>query len=290
MSDSVKLELARELIRSLLADGPMKGATLKLRMLRDFEQASGEAFDAAFRIYPKFSSFLAANNDLVQVSRPSPGVPGDITVRLRQGGGEEGGGHQQRIPLVSPDCYLPTDVWQALTNPDPQRLRFFNRRTHKVEHYIEGKQANGLENSPEWVEIEPASAETQAEWMHKFIKSEPLPEGKRAGLLAIADLPYSSNTNAVFNRALAEYAPIWRRFRAGMVMQLARDWCEGADIPFEDISRPTVKPSAVPLADNREASLRSALIKAIQAATLEELRQIAIPASLLITHLHADGR
>lgn len=84
MNDEEQRQLARKLIRNLLAHGPMKGATLKLRMLADFETEAQTSFDAAFRIYPKFASFLAANDDLVEIIRPPAHMPGDITVRLRQ--------------------------------------------------------------------------------------------------------------------------------------------------------------------------------------------------------------
>jgi hypothetical protein len=39
-----------------------------------------------------------------------------------------------------------------------------------------------------------------------------------------------------------------------------------------------------------EARLRTALIRAIEAASLDELRQISVPASLLTLQQHAHGK
>jgi hypothetical protein len=287
MNDSAKLELARKLIHNLLSAGPMKGATLKLRMLRDFEAEAGQSFNTAFRLYPKFSSFLAANNDLVEVSRPATGMPGDITVRLRTARemAEEPG-----RSASAPEYYLSNDIWQAFTNPDPLRLRFFNRATHKVIHYIVGQPTLDVAGDPSWVKVQPASASDQSGWMREFISLEPLPDSRRETLRQIADLPYSTSTNATFVSALGQYASVWKRFRTGMVIELVKRWCEDAHIPEEDVLHPAVQAPAIGSSISIEARLRTALIRAIEAATPDELRQISIPASLLTIQQHAHGK
>ena len=287
MSHSTMLEVARNLIRDLLADGPMKGATLKLRMLSAFEKATGETFNAAFRIYPKFSSFLLANTDLVDIQRPGPGLSGDILVGLRA----EREGSRETLDLLSPPTlYLQNDVWQAFTNPDPDRLRYVERATGRVVHYRNDNPPPELTGSPLWVEIKPVPAREQARWMHEFIDVVALPDGRRDVLVPIADMPYSATSNALFSKTLAEYTDVWRRFRAGQVMRAAREWSKQTGMPFEKIAHPVKTSPSTPTEDNRETSLRNALIKAIQAATLEELRQISVPATLLTVHLNADGR
>lgn len=287
MNDSAKLELARKLIKELLSSGPMKGATLKLRMLRDFEAEAGQPFNTAFRFYPKFSSFLAANNDLVEVSRPASGVPGDITVRLRTPCEVSA---EPRRTAPAPEYYLSNDIWQAFTNPDPLRLRFFNRTTHQVTHYTMDHPMAGVEEGSVWAKIQPASASDQSEWMRQFIEAEPLPDSRRESLRQIADLPYSTSTHATFVSALGQYAPVWKRYRTGMVIDLVKRWCEDALVPEKDVLHLVSQAPQGASAVSAEAKLRAALIRAIESASIDELRQISVPASLLISQPNAHGK
>ena len=291
MQDDEKLQVARRLIQNLLAGGPMKGATLKLRLLGDFESESGEAFDTAFRAYFKFSNFLAANSDLVEIQRPDAGTPGDITVRLRAQAPNAIAAHSDdaRELFKSPDRYLPRDIWQALTNPDPKRRRFLNQNTREVRHFLEDQPINGLASDRNWIEIKPVPATVQADWMRRFALSGASPPNKRDDLLAIAALPYSTTTNALFNKALAGSAQMWRRFRAVLIVNAAQEWCQKVGISFEGISQPAPSHAEKPSGTSQEGSLRDTLIEVIKAASLEELLQITIPASLLRFRKQVDG-
>jgi hypothetical protein len=287
MSQSTPLEVARELIRELLVNGPMKGATLKLRMLSAFEEATGETFNIAFRAYPKFSSFLLANTDIVDIQRPPIGQSGDIVVCLRAQTDEVRGS----LDLLGPPAfYLLNGVWQAFTNPDPDRRRYIDRVSGRVIHHRKGVAPPELISDPSWIEINPVPALEQTKWMHDFLNLVAVSEGKIDLLKSIADMPYSANSNALFSKTLAEYADAWRRFRAGQVMRVVRSWSDETGVPFEKIAQPVTKATPTPTQESREAALRNTLIKAIRSASLEELRQISVPASLLNFYLHADGR
>jgi len=75
-----------------------------------------------------------------------------------------------------------------------------------------------------------------------------------------------------------------------MVIELVKRWCEDAHIPEEDVLHHAVQAPAIGSSISIEARLRAALIRAIATATPDELRQISIPASLLIIQPHAHGK
>ena len=161
MSD--ELTLARELLRQILATGPQKGARLKVLLVREFERRAPTTFQQAFWTFPKFSAFLAANADLVEVH--APGGPGDLTVRLRP----QATADRAAAPapqLASPARFLPPPVWNAFTNPDPRRRRYFNKVSREIVHYLENSQeppnpriADLVVSDANYVEIQPASAD-----------------------------------------------------------------------------------------------------------------------------------
>ena len=177
------LSVARELLRHLLTAGPQKGARLKVLLAREFERRAGLTFQQAFWNFPKFSAFLAANADLVEVSAPTG--PGDLSVSLRS---QPVADHAQALAAVSsPGRFLPPALWNAFTNPDPRRHRFFNRVSGEIVHYLEASQeppnpniAARVAADPNYVEITPASAEQQSAWLKEFLSSVPVPESKRA--------------------------------------------------------------------------------------------------------------
>jgi len=168
------LQLARAILQELLVAGPIKGAKLKPQLVRQFELRTGMGFRGVFPDYLKFSDFLSANKDLVDVTPPQG--QGDITVQLK--------GNHVAAPRITwqagnaPVSFeLPRPLWQAFTNPDPDRRRFFNRETRDVVHYIEDSSEEPnprirtqVRDDPNFVEIEPAGAELQKEWMREFVR------------------------------------------------------------------------------------------------------------------------
>lgn len=281
-------QIARNLLSKLLSAGPMKGATLKLRMLREFEDRAGVPFDAAFRGFPKFSSFLAANADLVEVTRPAVGSPGDIAVRLLV---TQTQSPAQVLRSVESEklqaTYLPNPIWLAFTNPDPRRRRRFNRRTLQIEHHLEGELRSD-EGGAEWVEIKPIPAGEQLEWMRRFVNSETLPAAISERLLPILDQPYSSASLYLFRLAAGEHGDAWRRFRTDNVMAAVKDWCNQNGVPFSDVSRQVIK--ATPAPRSQATSLRHILTEAVRTASEDELKLILVPASLLALVAHSSGR
>lgn len=230
---------ARELLCQLLAAGPQKGAWLKVLLAKEFERQTGTTFQQAFWNFPKFSVFLAANADILDVV--APGGPGDITVKLRQAATPEGS--VGAVPeSVSSQKFLRRPVWNAFTNPDPLRRRFFHRVNGEIAHYVEGSQeapnaaiAAAVAADSNYVEIIPLSAEQQGAWLKEFLASVSVPESKRSLLATLAATPYSSAVNTAFVATLGDYAESWRQFRAARVQDAVRAWAERRAVPLDGI-------------------------------------------------------
>lgn len=298
MSDQL-VAVARELLTQLLSAGPQKGARLKPLLVREFERRTRTTFQQAFWNFPKFSAFLAANADLLEVI--PPGGPGDVTVQLRKG-------LLPSQPLssataVPPRPFLSKPLWHAFTNPDSKRRRFYHKLSGQLAHYVEGSQthpnpriAAAVAADPNYAEIVPITAEQQATWMREFLESVTLPEAKRSVVANLMGIPYSSAVNTAFMATLGDYAEGWRKFRAARVHEAARVWAERRGIPFEQpagsglrsISAPTggVMDTAAAetpaFAGARERDARRWLHTLVDSLETSELTQVLLPATVLL--------
>ncbi|HEY2345718.1 MAG TPA: hypothetical protein VGH80_07530 [Xanthomonadaceae bacterium] len=291
MNEEHLRQLARSLIQQQLATGPMKGATLKLRLLAEFARQADTPFDTAFRIYPKFSAFLAANADLVEIQRPPAGMSGDVTVRLRTTDSTATAGAATSMASEAAlDRPLPREVWQAFTNPDPRRQRYFQKSTGKIVHFLADDAPPSPLDADDFERIDPISAAAQSGWMRQFVESNFAASPKRDELLAVAAIPYTSNLNHTFAYALGPFGEPWKRYRARYVQAAVRQWASRHAVALEAlVPQPTRATTAPPATDAADA-LRQALIEAISAASPDELRLVQIPASLLLPRTRSDAR
>jgi len=289
MNEEEQRQLARKLIRNLLVPGPMKGATLKLRMLAQFEAEAQTSFDAAFRIYPKFASFLAANDDLVEIIRPPSNMPGDITVRLRQASDVAGVANPDLAPEGATGFSLPREVWQAFTNPDVHRQRYYQKSTGSVVHFLDNVLPAAALDPNDWARITPIPPETQSGWMHRFVETNFAPSSKQVELRQVAGLPYTSALNHTFAFTLGAHAAAWKRYRASRVVAAVRQWADEHGISIDALAKAASRaPGPEPEAP-REA-LRTVLLEVIQNASADELRLIQVPASLLLSVSRSNAR
>lgn len=283
-------QVARELLRELLMTGAQRGARLKTLLAREFERRTGTDFSTAFWNYPKFSNFLLANSDLVDVSRPSD--PGDVTVRLKQSYATAEPEMRQDVVINDVSFNLPKPLWHAFTNPDPKRRRFFHRLMHNVVHYVEGSTtdpnpriAASVQSDRNYVEIIPAMAEQQSQWMKEFARAAPIPSAKKPVIDSLLNVPFTSQLNATFLTALGELSEQWSRSRALHVRQHVEQWANQNGITLDDLSAETAKvqkPSvSMHYATGTEADLRSMLHLAIDALSSAELAQVLLPATVL---------
>jgi hypothetical protein len=284
------LDLARQLLRSLLSSGPKYGAGLKIQLAREFERLSGVPFRSIERQFPKFSAFLAANSDLVEVVRPDS--VGDVTVHLKAAPHADDGTRLSR---------LPTDLWHAFSNPDQRRRRYLNRATGRVVHFLpeseddlDRRLAAEVSGDKNYVEVAYPTAFRQSSWMHEFLGSTNIPDQIRATCTHLANVPYSSSVNTAFTIALREYGTTYRHFRFSRVMEAVKEWAErhGVDLVLDMFTAATseIRPPAAtapttlipgPVADEHApaSDARKQLHALIDLLDEQELSHVLIPLS-----------
>ena len=217
-------ELARQaLVEVLSENGPQLGAKLKVRLTEWLGRRLSYPSDQWYTLLPKLSAFLAAHADLVDVQRPSSS--GDIRISLRKSR------QQADAENKSPVRYR-SNVWMAFINPDPQRRRFFHRRSGEVVHYTlpaSGAASVGFADrvakDAQFIEIEFASAETQREWFRKFLDANTfISEAQEKVARHFLNIPFDSSVNTAFAAALGPHAEAWKRYRAQAIDDHIANW------------------------------------------------------------------
>lgn len=314
------LQLARGILQELVSRGPIKGAQLKTLLAHEFARRTGLDFSDALPSYPKFKYFLLANQDIVATEFPAGA--GDVTVSAKENY-SPGSWAPFRIatspvPYESPalsleaaspvSFELPRPLWKAFTNPDPRRRRFFQRSTREVVHYLEGSleepnpriRAQVDANPADYVEISPATADMQSQWMREFVRTKDISPQTRRVLDALLSLPFSTDLNRSFVAALGELSEQWNRTRALKVREHVKRWADQNDLSFEDLSaktttteelhaRPMPFAPRLPAMDI-ESDLRRRIHLAIDTLSLSELRQLQLPATALLAIAPETGR
>ncbi len=288
------LPVFREILRQYLSVTPMKGARLKPLVVREFERRTKENFHRAFYNYPRFTDLLKANSDLVEIDRSGAT---DIIVRLCANQSAETAAVSPTT-YISEQPYIQASLWHAFTNPDEKRRRFYNPGSAEVVHYVEGNGSSEpiqamARRGADSVEIKPIPREDHSAWMKEFVESQSLPEGTRAALLSIAELPYTSQLNRAFQAALEKHAEGWRRYRTTKVLERIKAWAEKNSVSVPELFRPTperaindaistVGSSPVTQVAGAPVDLRKLLHAAVDALDEAELVHVLLPATALV--------
>jgi hypothetical protein len=275
------------LIEILQHRGPQLGARLKVFLLAELGRRLQLTPPELHALVPKLSAFLAANSDLVQVSRGTG--TGDILVSLR-------------------------DANSPAVNPDVRRHRFFHRTTHEIVHYLDNSTvspnpeiARRVVGDRSFIEIAFASADLQTAWMREFLDTNALlPEWNRKIGRHFLSMPFESALNQAFAAALGQYSDAWKRFRATKADEYIRTWATTNSIAIAELQKP-VEPTAAARVDGQEqpaatesvastpapegsdGDLRLALHRLIDSMDERELRQFQIPASALLRPIRAKA-
>lgn len=282
------IHFIKNLLVELVAQqsAPELGARLKQRLNLSLKDRGIPPFDEQQYGSNKFSTFITTHLDKeLLIERHSVG---DIRVSLNPHA------HvkppiktlplQDRLPIIK------NDVWQAFTNPDPDRKRYFNRKTLEVLHYIEGEQNPYQEhreaNVADYISVEPFSGETQRAWMIEFIDAIETPES----ILLKDSIPkvYSSHANTNFTRSLGARSDEWRRFRTLRIIERIKLWALANEVNFNDLlsQKNNRHPEKSPQARDKRDQLtpKEQAKKLIDLLDDEEVIRIAIP-TLLDSHL-----
>lgn len=275
--------LITQLLTQLLSEkSPEFGARLKQRLNASLVSRGLGYFDEKAHGYKKFSDFLTrAHGEVVTVERQ--GVSGDILVSLRH----RPVAKPELATSVSQQPRIRNDIWQAFSNPDPQRKRFLNKSTMLVSHFLQGEASavkTAIEqNSEQFVEIEPINAQTQIEWMRSFLDTIRITPSEKSALEVLINVPYSSGVNATFSRALGEHGAAWRSFRTGQVVSRMKSWASGHNVQFDKLcfSKCQEESSVTSKqADQIELSSRQKAIKLLELLNDDDIARLVIPTLL----------
>lgn len=279
---------AREILIELLRNGRKFGAQLK-PLIEQALRARGIPPETVLGQFRKFSDFLAANADLLEIT--TPGGPGDIEVRLRTTPQPRSVSSDASQDL-RPDR-IRKELWQAVTNPDARRKRFLHRKTGEILHYLDGSPfsrnwdfAKRASEDPDFVEIDFARAEQQTAWMKEFLDSTPtIPDWTRRTAEHFLSVPYESSLNTAFVSALGDPTGMaWNRWRSIKVLEHVKAWAERRGVSLNLVLGYPQYPQALTSESTASESpaeastpgLRAFLHQAIDEATEDELRQVVI--------------
>lgn len=272
------------LVQLLTVCSPELGARLKQRLNAVFISSGRGHFDEKAYGYQKFKDFLLrAHGDILSVERSSN--VGDILVTLRQQPA------LKSAPVSAgtrpPPNKLPvirSDVWQAFSNPDPGRKRYFHKTTGILRHYLVGESSqarNEVDEHPgDFQEISPIGGETQIGWMREFLDGIRLSPSERAPLEALINEPYSSSVNATFSRALGEHGTGWRHYRTKQVTSRISAWATEQGIQVEHLyvqSRQSEPAISSNLSNETHLSPRQKAIKLLELLTEQDIARVIIP-------------
>jgi hypothetical protein len=294
-------DLLREILVDVLrAGGAQIGARVGLEVRRSYELRTRLPLDLRRFGFEKLRDLLQANSDVVEIS-PDPNSH-DILVSLKGSGSPEADtALQHHLSSIR----LPTQLWQAFTNPDDNRRRYLNRRTGEVAHYREACEEtpdrSARSRIDKWgndaVEIQPVPGDAQLEWMREFISSIDLPERSRDLAKRILVAPYSSVLNTSFLGAIGSHGPEWKRRRGRLVVDFVKAWCDRNDVQYSEdewgVSIAQQSEHTSPASRQtllHHESRRSSLHELIEALPEEHLDSILVPATALAKLLDDQRR
>lgn len=222
-------------------------------------------FDQKALGFKTFKDYLRSLGDRLSIKEPAGS---DILVSL----GRRDDAAEVNEPL--PQHPLRSEIWLAFTNPDPQRLRFYNKSTRRIEHGPASDGDDASHPAPDRVPVVPIEAARQSAWMLEFVAHEGL--GSDELLQGITKAPYSSAVNTAFSKALGKKAPAWRRFRASKVFAEVGEWASRNNISFSSLQEiPNQQASSVVSGQSLSPRLRAT--KLLESFSDQELVDLVIP-------------
>ncbi len=233
----------------------------------------------------KFAEFLRVRlSDRVLLEWPVS--TGDVRVSLRASSAPQ---PQSSPPPREQPSSIRTDVWQAFTNPDIKRKRYFNRLDHRILHFVESAPdqyfTKWRDNPQDYVEIDVLTSDIQVGWMRGFV--ELLGEGELdvEKVEALLASPYSTGVNTAFTKMLGARAEEWRKIRTHKISEHILSWGTQNNIHLHDL-RPkakrelVIRDAAVTSAAPAVLSIREQAVKLLDRMSEDEIARIAIPVLL----------
>lgn len=207
-------DLATSQLLQILADHPMEpGARLKQRLNAALVEKGLGPFDQKTVGFKTFKDYLKSLGSLLSIQE-RPGS--DIRVSLGEAT------PSQAITTVTP-VSLRSDIWLAFSDPDANRVRFYDKSSGKVVDLpASGHAAIANAEQSGLIAIPAISAAHQKAWMENFLVQNSLSED--VSLKAVVDTPYNRSVSTAFARVLGKNGAAWRKFRANRVFAEASTW------------------------------------------------------------------
>lgn len=282
------------IIELLQTRSPELVARLKQRLNLRLTTQGLPHFDEHAFGYRKFSEFLKAtlSSELIFDARNGTG---DMLVSLNQ------------IPAAPVDAKpaikageekteraaIRNDVWQAFTNPNPQRRRFFHRHTHAIRHFSDQADEAAIKVEilgalQDYVEILPIDGSKQTQWMAEFLDAIPLQGKDRGPFDAMLKESYTSSFNSVFTAALKERGTAWKKFRKARVNLAIDEWATKNGITPIVLSRPIDQVStASPSLLLGAPALRIKVQKLLDLVSDDDIEKLILPTLLATISIRA---
>lgn len=286
-----ELQLITRIVIELVSNSSGElSARLKQRLNATLKSQGQPVLDERKYGCRKFADFLKGPlGDYVKLAWPEGS--GDVRVTLKHDVApvrHKPANRESRAKVARPTA-LRSDVWQAFTNPDITRKRFYNLITNRVIHFVEGVDHDYhrlVDSKPaDYVEIVQIPVEAHRAWMREFLELAGVTPGERVPLLALVDSTYSSDVNAAFTKALGHRELEWRQLRTLKISEKIRAWAVEHNINPDNLSIQSTPGSASALERPSSASggilsPRQQAIRLLELMSDEEILTSAIPVLL----------
>jgi hypothetical protein len=274
---------AQALIQVLSANPNELGARLKQLLIAEYSRRGWGAFDERSLGFANFKDFLERGHSKLVSIKKSDGSP-DIQVTLVSSQANHGAAAEP-APRRASKSIIRGEVWQAFSNPDPTRARYYHIPTSRIIHFNKTETSpfkSEVDRAPEqYTTIEPISGDTQISWMKEFLQQNPVEGAELDALQALLGSPYTSDANVVFTRTLGKKADDWRKFRTNRVIEQIRSWAEAAGVSMNGLWTPSSTAGDKAVAANPSSiDVRGKANKLLELMTDEDISRVIIPTML----------
>lgn len=272
------IETIKDLIRQKLYEkSPELGARLKQKINQTLISEGLPTLVERNYGFKKFSELLEGTLGTELAIHKSDTASGDILVEFTP---------SRTAPpqtLGFENLKLRNDVWQAFTNPDPDRKRFFNPSENTVTHFkvsTNPEQFDRMIESDDYVEIKPIEGQTQIAWMKEFLSTKQPGVESELKISGILERPYTSKSNVDFTKALPNDGVEWRQYRTQKINKVIKDWTRENNIALEKLQSLAIKAPKSLKPSNSELTPREKAHKLLDMLSDEEIASYAIPSLL----------
>ncbi|MEQ9725389.1 hypothetical protein ABRP29_07090 [Pseudomonas sp. WHRI 8822A] len=286
-----ELQVITRIIIELISNSSGElSARLKQRLNATLISQGRPALDEKRFGFRKFADFLKGPlGEYVKLEWPQGS--GDVRVTLKHdvAPAPQRPVSRERRAKVDRPTALRSDVWQAFTNPDTSRKRFYNLITNRVIHYVEGANDDYqqlVESQPaDFIEIVQIPEEAHRAWMREFLNLATVASDDLVTLQALVGSAYSSDLNAAFTKTLGDRGLQWRQMRTLKISERIQAWAVEHNIDPDNLS---IQPTATkgPVLDRPAApsgsimSPRQQAVRLLELMSDEEILNSAIPVLL----------